>query len=69
MALLALGRHAEAEERLLASQRTIEAALGAAHPRHADAIERLVRLYQAWSDAGDAQAPSRLAHWQARAER
>jgi non-specific serine/threonine protein kinase/serine/threonine-protein kinase len=68
MALLALGRHAEAEERLLASQRTIEAALGAAHPRHADAIERLVRLYQAWSDAGDARAPSRLAHWQARAE-
>ena len=66
-ALMALDRHREAESALLESQAIIEAALGAAHPRHGDAVDRLLRLYEAWGAAGHAEAQVRLAHWRTRA--
>lgn len=67
VALTALDQYAEAEARLLESQRIIEAALGAEHPRHQAAVEYLVALYQRWHERGGSDsAQAQAAQWQTR---
>jgi hypothetical protein len=52
--LTAQGRFAEAEKLLLPAYRTLQCARGAPPPRRAEAVERIVRLYETWGKADQA---------------